>query len=267
MTDSTQPGLIVRLAGLLAAYGTRAAFTDRDTHTHPTRSAVLGMLAATAGRPPSQALTPHTNLPGAPSYHDLTITIRADNPGTPHTDFHVTGGGYPPHARLRTSAGTMRPPAKSALPTHRHYLAGSAFTLALQGPTALLESIAHHLEHPHWAPYLGRRACIPDEPLLLGPPREDPISHLMTLTPLTPAHPPRPGQTTLPVAFLWESPPAHNPHARTYSLADQPVDFTRTTRTHTQRSLWRTTENLPATLHAGEHPLEAFITYLEQEAR
>ncbi|MFE5189914.1 type I-E CRISPR-associated protein Cas5/CasD [Streptomyces sp. NPDC056628] len=33
------------------------------------------------------------------------------------------------------------------------------FTIAVTGPDPLLEAIAHHLEHPRYAPHLGRRNC------------------------------------------------------------------------------------------------------------
>ncbi|MFF4234030.1 type I-E CRISPR-associated protein Cas5/CasD [Streptomyces sp. NPDC001820] len=263
---ATGSGLLLRLAGPLSAYGTYAAFTHRDTAPHPTRSALIGMFAAAAGRPGPEALLPHHDLPGEPSYHDLTFTIRIDRPGTVHTDYHVTGGGYPRSQQLRTSSGGRRPPNESALPSHRDYLADAAFTIAVEGPPPLIARIADHLEHPHWAPYLGRRCCIPDEPLVLGSPRTDPVEQLLHHVPLTLARPPRPGCDTVPVGFVWEQPPAHTGADSQHELPDDPVDFTRAQRRHRTRLRWRTTEQLPTALYAGPHPLHALAAYLAPEA-
>ncbi|MER7200083.1 type I-E CRISPR-associated protein Cas5/CasD [Streptomyces sp. CB01635] len=262
---STDYGLLLRLAGPLSAYGTHAVSTYRATHQHPTRSAITGMLAAAAGRPHHHALNPFTDLPGQPAYHQLQFTIRTDRPGALHTDYHVTGGGYPRHQLLHTSAGTRRPPDQSALPSHRLYLNDAAFVLALTGPPALIDAIADHLEHPHYAPYLGRRTCVPDEPLVLGPPRPDPVHHLLHHVPLALPTPPSLGTRTVPVTFWWETPPAHQPHATYTELADQPRDLTPHTRHHTQRRIWRTTEHLPARLYAGSRPQYALAAYLEED--
>ncbi|WP_406387530.1 type I-E CRISPR-associated protein Cas5/CasD [Streptomyces sp. NBC_00887] len=262
---SAHSGLLLRLAGPLSAYGTQAAFTHRDTNIHPTRSAVIGLLAAAAGRPRNQVLHPFSDLPGHPTYHDLTLTIRIDKPGTLHTDYHVTGGGYPRPMSLRTSTGNHRPPSGSALPSHRIYLADAAFTLALTGPPHLIDTIADQLEHPHYAPYLGRRACVPDEPLVLGKPLTDPVHHLLHHTPLTLPNPPRPDAETVPVTVVWEQPPTHTSAARPYELTDQPRDYTQETRQYSRRRPWHTTEHLPAHLYAGRHPQTALADYLERE--
>ncbi|MGI5473350.1 CRISPR-associated protein Cas5 [Streptomyces sp. CA-132043] len=58
-------GLLLRLAGPLQAWGTSSAFRDRDTAAHPTRSGLIGLLAAAAGRPQHHALAPST-CPAAP---------------------------------------------------------------------------------------------------------------------------------------------------------------------------------------------------------
>ncbi|MFE6129166.1 type I-E CRISPR-associated protein Cas5/CasD [Streptomyces sp. NPDC056437] len=265
MNTTPASGLILRLAGPLSAYGTQAAFAHRDTAPHPTRSALIGMLAAAAGRPREHALAPFDDLPGRPSYQELNVTTRVDRPGTLHTDYHVTGGGYPRHMSLRTSSGQHRPARSSALPSHRLYLNDAAFTLALTGPAPLIDAIADHLEHPHYAPYLGRRACVPDEPLVLGEPLPDPAHHLLHHVPLTLPHPPRNSADTVPVAFLWGTPPTHKPADSQLDLADQPLDLTTENRRYTTRRIWRTTEHLPARLYAGHRPLTALADYLEQD--
>ncbi|MEU6091033.1 type I-E CRISPR-associated protein Cas5/CasD [Streptomyces sp. NPDC047085] len=257
-------GMLLRIAGPLASFGTSAAFHDRDTAAHPTRSALIGMFAACAGRPRTTALAPFTDLPDRPSYHDLTFTIRTDRPGTRHTDFHTVGGGHPREEQLHTSSGTRRPPDQSTLVSRRHYLTDPVFTIAVTGPAPLLERIAHHLEHPRYAPYLGRRNCIPTEPLVLATRVSDPVDELLTRVPLSLAHPPPPHATTVTVDFIWEHPPPA-PAAREHQLTDIPEDFTRDQRSHRLRSLWHTRHPLPASLYAGPQTLEKLAAYMHPE--
>ncbi|MFF0746391.1 type I-E CRISPR-associated protein Cas5/CasD [Streptomyces sp. NPDC004111] len=258
---SMSGGHLLRLAGPLSSWGLHAAFHDRDTAPHPTRSALIGMLAAASGLPREHALAPHHDLPGTPTFQDLHFTVRTDRPGNLYTDFHTVGGGRPREQQLATSSGAPRPPAAATLVSHRHYLADAAFTVAMTGPRPLLERIAHHLEHPHWAPYLGRRSCPPTEPLVLATHHPNPVHALLHETPLTPAYPPRQGQTTVPVTFHWDQPPPGGAADAEHELPDAPQDFTTTRRRYTTRPTWRTTEHLPASLHAGSDPLATLIDY------
>lgn len=256
--EAPPAGLLLRLAGVLSAYGTDTAFNRRDTQPHPTRSALIGLFAAAAGRPRHQALDP-LDLPGRPRYTDLSFTIRVDQPGTPYTDFHTTGGGRRRYEQLRTSKGGRRPEGKTTHISDRHYLTHACFTVAVHGSAALIAHLAHTLEHPQFAPYLGRRACVPDEPLVLTGPLADPLHHLRSHAPLTLPGPPNPRDTRIPVTFWWDTPPIDPTGHR--ELADDPVDFTPHQRRYAVRPLWSTTEYLPAALYAGANPLPALAAY------
>lgn len=253
--------LLLRLAGPLSSYGSASSFHRRGTHPHPTRSALIGMFAAAQGRPRQRALAPHHDLPDKPSYHDLTFTIRVDRPGSPHTDFHTVGGGRPHGEGLRTSKGGYRSADRSTLVTRRDYLADAVFTVAVQGPQPLVERIATTLEHPIWAPYLGRRCCIPDEPLVLSASIPDPVTALRTAVPLSLPAPPPPGAATTPVGFVWEQHPETTVACRHHELPHSPLDLTPGQRTYTTYSVWSTTEPLPADLYAGPQPLHALTAY------
>ncbi|MFG2651232.1 type I-E CRISPR-associated protein Cas5/CasD [Streptomyces sp. NPDC048436] len=264
-------GLVLRLAGLLQSFGERGVFHYRDTCAFPTRSSLIGMFAAAQGRTREHALAPYPHLqaPGdttVPSHRDLTFTIRIDQPGTLYRDFHTVGGGHPRDQSLLTGNGTRRKPAASTLVSHRDYLTGAVFTLAVQGPPLLISHIAETLERPRFALFLGRRACLPDEPLVLHPDSPDPIHELLTRAPLTRTQAPRP-DTRLPTTFVWEHPPpgtdpATPPDRETTS---EPTNLTRHARRHLPRPLWITTEYLPAHLYAGPRPIDALTTYLHGE--
>ncbi|MGW1673367.1 type I-E CRISPR-associated protein Cas5/CasD [Streptomyces sp. NPDC002324] len=254
-------GLVLRLAGLLQAWGETAAFPHRDTAAFPTRSALIGMFAAAQGRPREQALDPYPELPGTPSHHDLVFTLRIDRHGTLHRDFQTAGGGRPHGTGLRTAAGGYRSQAKSTLVTYRDYLAQAVFTVAVQGPAPLLQHIADTLTEPRFSPYLGRRNCLPDEPLIIHTDIPDPVAQLRTAVPLSLPRPPDPDATHIPVTFIHEHPPAPGdlPYRESPS---QPADFTPRSRTHLLRPLWQTTEHLPAALYAGTQPITALADYI-----
>ncbi|MBP5910773.1 type I-E CRISPR-associated protein Cas5/CasD [Streptomyces sp. LBUM 1478] len=259
-------GILLRLAGPLMSFGEHAAFAYRDTLAFPSRSALIGLFAAADGRPREQALTPDPDT-GAVPYTDLEITVRIDRPGNRHIDFHTAGGGRPHKEGLPTSKGEHRPQQQSTHISHRVYLADAVFTLAVQAPDPLLQHLLSRLDQPAFAPYLGRRACVPDEPLLLGGIHPDPVGQLLHHVPLSLATPPRPGQTTVPVDFIWEHPPDHVPAARAHrEVADVPVDFTPATRFHDTRRVWRTTEDLPTALYAPPPALTALAAYLQDTA-
>ncbi|MFJ8954306.1 type I-E CRISPR-associated protein Cas5/CasD [Streptomyces sp. NPDC102384] len=256
-------GLLLRLAGPIAAFGTTATVHDRPTHDIPTRSALIGMFAAAAGRPREQAMTADPEQQH--HYQDLYFTVRTDRPGTLSTDFHTVGGGYRDR-QLSTAEGRQRPRREATLVSRRTYLTDAVFTVAVTGPAPLLDLIAHQLEHPRWAPYLGRRNCLPAEPLLLHPDADDPVAHLHDRVPLSLDHSPHPGQDTVPVTFHHDQKP-DRPDRTTaeVELNDDPLDFTPRNRRYRPRTLWRTTTHLPAHLYAGPRPLARLAAYMHAE--
>ncbi|MCD0447509.1 type I-E CRISPR-associated protein Cas5/CasD [Glycomyces sp. A-F 0318] len=227
MTDS----MILRLAGPLQSWGERSTFTVRDSAGFPTRSGILGMAAAAEG------LDRATRPPG---YDDLALTCRIDRPGRRTVDFHTAGGGYPREGTAATAGGQHK---DAAVVSHRHYLSDAAFTVAITGPAPIIARIAAAIDRPHWAPYLGRRSCPPDEPLLLARSVPDVAHELRTTVPLAARTGRRRGAATVPVDFIWEQPPTGG--AIAIDIADQPGTGPRQFRT---RRLWRTTEHLPAAL-------------------
>ncbi|KUN00768.1 type I-E CRISPR-associated protein Cas5/CasD [Streptomyces yokosukanensis] len=265
MTSTPQPGLLLRLSGPLQSWGERSHFNERDTAAFPTRSGVIGLIAAAMGRHRGQPLDDITQL---------SIVIRADRPGLLLRDLHTVGGGLPPKDTVTTAEGKKRSGDTTTLLTHRTYLADAAFTLALTTPhgnATLLEKVAVALAAPHWPPYLGRRSCPPEGPLLLG--HFDDVLHHLTHLPLAA---PRPRTSTRGVAFLADQPlhslrPPDGAQADSTSGAhpvgqvnDQPLTFHPRHRAYQARPLYRRTIHLPADQHTGlgtDH-LNTLATYL-----
>ncbi|ORT47878.1 type I-E CRISPR-associated protein Cas5/CasD [Frankia sp. KB5] len=231
-------GLVLRLAGPLQSWGEHSAFAaERDTAGFPTRSGLIGLFAAAMGLARGSDLT---------GFDPLRLSVRVDAPGLLLTDFHTVGGGLPAGRTVPTAEGKHRSGDNTAtIVTRRRYLADAVFTVAVTGPEDLITAIGDALLRPVWQPFLGRRSCPPDQPLLLRRSSADPEADLRSVVPL-----PRrlrfdrgaDGQVDVD---LWtETAPADGRSAAT-ELADVPVSFDRYDRRYARRSVYRQTISLP----------------------
>lgn len=161
MTGST---LVMLLAGPLQSWGEASRHMTRSTLTHPTKSGVIGLLAAALGFPR-----------GDPRLGDLAALrfgVRIDQPGQLLTDYHTVSGASrdpldPSRQRLPTADGGTLKPGESVKVTRRHYLADARFTAALHGDEVLLAQAWDALARPRYPLYLGRRSCPPAVPVRL----------------------------------------------------------------------------------------------------
>lgn len=255
-------GLILRLAGPLQSWGEHSTFSVRDTTAFPTRSGILGILAAAQGRPRGHALD---------DYEPLEITVRVDRPGRALTDFHTVGGGLPRTATIRTAAGTRRAEGTTTLVSHRHYLTDAIFTVGIQAhdqpSTLLLDKLADALTNAVWAPYLGRRSCVPDQPLLLRTGIDNIDDELRTRTPL--ARTTR-SQTPPNIEMLYErAPEATDERASTYELLDIPETFASIDRRYRLRRVYRRTQEITSPQYTPGEPsgLDTLLAYAQEGVR
>lgn len=153
--------LALRLAGPLQSWGMEGQFLFRDTHTQPTKSGVVGMIAACLGRPRGADIG---DLVG------LRMAVRTDQPGTPMRDYHTisrTDG-----TTLPTASGKKK--TDKTAETWRWYLTDAVFVVTLTGDRGLVERISGAVDHPVYAPVLGRRSCAPTGRMNLGVHDDDP---------------------------------------------------------------------------------------------
>ncbi|GAA4612841.1 type I-E CRISPR-associated protein Cas5/CasD [Actinoallomurus liliacearum] len=158
-----QAVLVLRLAGALQSWGDRSSFNRRDTRPEPTKSGVIGLLAAAAGRPREQPLD---------DLLDLQLGVRVDQPGTLLRDYHTVSDyrGRPlPQAGV-SAKGIQRPtsPAKHTHVTQRFYLQDAIFLAAIAGPHDLIGTLATAVTRPAFPLALGRRSCVPTQPIFLA---------------------------------------------------------------------------------------------------
>ncbi|WP_030267594.1 type I-E CRISPR-associated protein Cas5/CasD [Streptomyces violens] len=268
MNPAPEPGLLLRLSGPLQSWGERSHFNDRDTARFPTRSGVIGLLAAALGRRRGEPLEDLARL---------SLTVRTDRPGVLLRDLHTVGGGLPTKATVTTAEGKKRTGDTATLLTHRTYLADAAFTIALTGGPddhALLTHIAQALRCPQWPPFLGRRSCPPEGPLLLGT-AQDALHHLIRL-PLAASPPKNDGEGIeflsdrplhrLPVPEELDNREGEDGAHPSGEVNDQPLSFHPRHRAYRARPLYRRTLRLPAAQFAGlgTAQLTALGTYLRE---
>ncbi|MFJ4868598.1 type I-E CRISPR-associated protein Cas5/CasD [Streptomyces sp. NPDC088757] len=266
-----EPGLLLRLAGPLQSWGEHSHFTDRDTAAFPTRSGVIGLLAAALGRRRGESIADLTHL---------SLTVRADRPGVRLRDLHTVGGGLPAKATVTTAEGKKRSGETTTLLTHRHYLADAAFTIALTTPHTtetertdahdLLARCENALRFPQWPLYLGRRSCPPEGPLLLA--RTNNALHHLIHLPLAATTPAPAGIEfisdrplhTLPVPENLLTADASDSAHPSGQATDEPLTFHTTRRTYRARPLYRRSLHLPADQYAGlgTKQLDALTSYL-----
>ncbi len=148
--------LLLRLSAPMQAWGSDARYDTVGTRREPTKSGVLGMIAAAMGCDRADFPT-RLNM--------LRFGVRVDREGSLLRDFHT----------VHTAQGT-------AYVTHRYYLCDAAFLVGLEGEEALLWEIQQALTHPYYPLYLGRRSCPPEGKMVLGT-RSLPLMQALTQEP------------------------------------------------------------------------------------
>lgn len=135
------PTLLLRLAAPLQSWGSSSKFETRTTERMPTKSGVIGMLAAALGLPRDADLS---------ELSALKFGVRADREGEDITDFHTA------HS------------AKASYITYRHYLTDAVFLAGLEGDLNTLKKLEFALKNPKFPLFLGRRSCPPTLPIIIG---------------------------------------------------------------------------------------------------
>ncbi len=136
--------LLIRLAGPMQSWGGDSKFDIRDTEREPTKSGVIGMLAAALGirRDDKESLS---------ELSKLKYGVRADREGLVICDFHTVHG------------------TKNSYVTRRYYLNDALFLAGLEcEDEETLKKYEYALKHPVYPLFLGRRSCPVTLPLVIG---------------------------------------------------------------------------------------------------
>ena len=151
--------LLLRLAAPLQSWGADSKFETRKTNREPTKSGVLGLVAAALG-------LHRDDEEGLARLARLRFGVRVDREGDLLDDFHTAKNPLPEEVKRDRQKGKA-PPAPYV--THRHYLCDAVFLAGLESDDrAWLGELEVALRHPVYPPFLGRRSCPPTQPLCLG---------------------------------------------------------------------------------------------------
>lgn len=135
--------LLLRLSAPLQAWGTESSFDTRRTDSYPSKSGVIGMLAAALGRSRSDSVD---------DLNKLRFGVRVDDEGVLLRDYHTANGEK-----------------NKQYITNRYYRSDATYLVGLESDdSSFLEAIRDALLSPAYPLYLGRRSCPPTMPLVKG---------------------------------------------------------------------------------------------------
>jgi CRISPR system Cascade subunit CasD len=172
---TTRDFLVFRLAGPMMAFGGIAVGERRSLWDAPSKSGVLGLLAACLG-------LARTDQPALLRLDQaLGFAVRVDDPGRPLRDYHTAQNPTEAALNRRRKAGLAVATRRDELDSddlntvlsERLYRVNAAVTVALwvrPGQAYDLGSLAEALRRPVFTPYLGRRACplgLPPNPRII----------------------------------------------------------------------------------------------------
>lgn len=141
MTDVAS--LVLRMAGPMQSWGVESRFTRRTTGSEPSKSGVIGLLAAAQGRRRTDPIEDLVRL---------RFGVRVEQPGQLVRDYQT--------AQRITGAKVETMPL-----SQRYYLGDAVFLAFVEGPREVVETLRQAILRPKFPLYLGRRSCPPAGPL------------------------------------------------------------------------------------------------------
>lgn len=138
------PTLLLQLRGPMQSWGVRSRFDYRDTWPYPTKSGVVGLLAAALGRDRKEDIS---------DLATLRLGVRVDRKGVLKVDYQTAQG------ILAADLRGMRD-----VQSWRYYLSDAAFLVGVEGKEGLLLELHRALKNPRFPLYLGRKGYVPSPP-------------------------------------------------------------------------------------------------------
>ena len=142
--------VLLKLSGPLQSWGTDSHFETRHTDTHPSKSGVIGMIAAGLGysRDEDERLD---------KLNSLSFAVRIDQLGQLLRDYHT--------AKKYKENGDF----ERTYVTNRYYLQDAVFVVALcSNDEELIDDVITAVTEPYYPLFLGRRSAPPTADLFLG---------------------------------------------------------------------------------------------------
>lgn len=135
------PTILITLKAPIQSWTTMEGYGYRATDDHPSKSAVIGLIASAMGRSRTDDLS---------DLAELRFAVQTVQPGKHLRDFQTMGKKNP----------------KTANPIQiKTYLTDAKFIAGLEGSLDMIRNIQRALSHPAYPPFLGRRGCPPAGPI------------------------------------------------------------------------------------------------------
>lgn len=152
--------ILLKFAGPMQAWGTNSHFENRHTDFYPSKSAVIGMIAASLGyrRDEDDLIS---------ELKQIAFAVRVDQHGNLLRDYHTARKDKANGEKDRTYV------------TNRYYLEDAIFIVAISHADAsLMEKIENGLKNPYFQTFMGRRALPLSADFFLGTFDEDVLQSL-----------------------------------------------------------------------------------------
>lgn len=150
--------LLFRLYGPMAAWGDIAVGEQRPSHGHPSKSAIIGLLAAALGIRRDEEER-HNNLNS-----EVSFATRVDASGEILRDYHTTQ--VPSQARNKvfyTRCDELAAEKLNTILSQRDYRTDACYTVVVwlnkESSNGSLQEFECALRQPKFVLYLGRKSC------------------------------------------------------------------------------------------------------------
>ncbi len=145
--------LILKLEGVLQAWGGHTFEDVRPSELFPTRSGLLGLLAACCGIPRTQGAELQALA------ESVLFSVRVDSRPLKMIDYHTVKNARDSYSGLK---------AHDTIQSWREYLQEAKYTVAItstEQASFSLDTLKQAIQKPIYTPYLGRRSCPITRPL------------------------------------------------------------------------------------------------------
>lgn len=155
--------ILLRLKGPMQSWGTSSRFETRTSDYYPSKSAVIGIIAASLGyrRDEDEKIQ---------KLNDLDFAVRIDQEGILQKDYHI--------ARSYKANGNI----DRTYVTKRYYMEDAVFVVAISNEDDIwIDEILNGLKYPYFQVFMGRRSCPIPADFIIKTSDEDPIKALENL--------------------------------------------------------------------------------------
>ena len=156
--------LSLLLDGPMQSWGFSSQFRFRTTGLYPTKSGVIGILAAAMGidKYSSRAAEEISKLSEL-----KMVSIALPRNDCLYSDSQAEPSLLIDYHTVKETKSADNKKLLNAVQTMRHYLCDRRFGILLTGDSNLLHQVAEALKNPRWGIWLGRKCCIPSTPLFV----------------------------------------------------------------------------------------------------